>query len=422
MPEQTTCSPQNNGSSAMTSNTPDHENSPRETSPDGSFAEDQHAHEDTTLDAAHQGGATEGPYDAGVDAGGRSEDAGVPVEPVQPASSEDVYDGGPTAHVDATTTADDLSSEEREPYPIGATDAEPAPATEGPGGEEIVIDYGAHQEHDSASGDAEPPLTKPSPDADHHPYPPQALAEPTDTGAAAGGGIAAVAATGAAAGAATTTIDRDDTRTDTDRSDSARTGSDRTDFDRDADTAQRPVYVQAPTPPKKKGNRGFGVLVGVLATLVFGGLYFLALLVTPLVAGETVDYAAASTAIVTSAAFWVPVVVFFLAWVLLVVVLTRASWWGYVIGGFIVGLLTYAGALAGALIQNAYEVAPSQVPSFLLEQALTPAAVLAFIIAREVPIWFGVWVGKRGRVVRQRNIEAREEYDRVLEAGPAARA
>jgi hypothetical protein len=118
----------------------------------------------------------------------------------------------------------------------------------------------------------------------------------------------------------------------------------------------------------------------------------------------------------------VPVIVFFLAWVLLIVVLTRAPWWGYVIGGFVVALITYAGALGGALVQNAFEVAPSQVPSFLLAQALTPAAVLAFIIAREVPIWFGVWVGKRGRAVRVRNIEAREEYERVLEAGPAARA
>jgi hypothetical protein len=33
-----------------------------------------------------------------------------------------------------------------------------------------------------------------------------------------------------------------------------------------------------------------------------------------------------------------------------------------------------------------------------------------------------VWVGKRGRAVRVRNAEARDEYERILEAGPSARA
>jgi hypothetical protein len=370
-----------------------------------------------------------------------SDSTGVPFEPVQPTSTEDVYDvtehgaagsaasegldesSSPHRGGAVPVTAPSFGSEEPEPYPIGATDAEPAPATtEGGADDEIVVDYASAQEPDdggalapdaTGASTAEPPLTKPSPEPDHHPYPPQALGEPapvTDVPAGAGvsssGGVAAVAAAG-------------DGR---DRADDDRAGERADDRDRVDASDRRPVYVQAPTPPKAKGNRGFGVLIGVLATLVFAALYFAALLLTPLLSGNEIDVASSSMALLSSAAFFIPVIVFFLAWVLLVVVLTRAPWWAYVIGGLIVGLLTYAGALAGALIHNAFDVAPSQVADFLLANAFSPATVFAFVIAREVPIWFGVWVGKRGRAVRERNAEAREEYERVLEAGPSARA
>lgn len=377
----------------MTSNTPDHE------------ASDRH---DT---ASH-------------------DESGVPVEPVQPASTQDVYDGDARAAGDPAADdlgADDLATEAREPYPIGASDAEPAPVTtsdaESPSSavtsssapspsedlapvetardEELVIDYGSAQEPEAAHD--EPPLTKPSPADEQHPYPPQALGEPAP--------VAGAAAAGAAG--ATTEAAGDERTSERDAS-----------SDRGVDATSRPVYVQAPTPPKTKGNRGFGILIGILATLVFGGLYLLALvfLVTPL-AGAEVEILTTSAFVATlsSAVFFVPVIVFFLAWVLLVVILTRASWWGYVIGGFFVGLLTYAGYLGGLLAVNAFAVAPSEVPQFLLDHLFDAPALLAFVLAREVPIWFGVWVGKRGRAVRVRNMEAREEYERLIEAGPSAR-
>ncbi|WP_166404641.1 hypothetical protein [Labedella endophytica] len=352
---------------------------------------------------------------------------GVPAEPVQPASTDDVYDGaghdgavndhatndhasteggahdGPVPAAAAAPVTDGYPAEDREPYPIGATDAEPAPATTG-SGDEIVVDYGSAQDpEDETPRDDEPPLTKPSPADDHHPYPPQALedrplADPTPTSATT---TTETAAAAAGPTAASTTADRDD------------------------DGAHRPVYVQAPTPPKAKGNRGFGIVIGLLATAVFAALYLL-VLVFVVMPFAVPDAGSATTSVLletlTSAAFFVPVIVFFLAWALLVVILTRASWWGYVIGGFLVGVLTYAGYLAGILAANAFEVAPSQVPGFLLDHVLDAPALLAFIVAREVPIWFGVWVGKRGRAVRVRNAEARAEYERILEAGPTARS
>jgi hypothetical protein len=389
----------------MTSNTPEHETS------DGH--ETSHGHETSDGHETSHGHETSSTHDTSAP------DAGAPVEPVQPASTDDVFDGSEHATPTASSArhdADGFAGEEREPYPIGATDAEPAPATASD--DELVIDYGSAQEPEDAAAASEPPLTKPSPADDAHPYPPQALGEPAprESGAAA-------TAAAAAAGAAATDRDRDAAdRASFDRDATARDDRDDRD-DRSTDAASRPVYVQAPTPPKAKGNRGFGILVGVLATLVFGALYLLALVfvVTP-VSGATDAPTAAILDTLASAVFYVPVIVFFLAWVLLVVILTRAAWWGYVIGGFFVGLLTYVGYLAGILAANAFEVAPSQVPQFLLDHLFDAPALLAFVIAREVPIWFGVWVGKRGRAVRVRNAEARDEYERILEAGPSARA
>ena len=50
--------------------------------------------------------------------------------------------------------------------------------------------------------------------------------------------------------------------------------------------------------------------------------------------------------------------------------------------------------------------------------AVAPLAIAAFIIGRELTIWFGAWVAARGRRVTELNVEAQREYERTLEAGP----
>ena len=47
-----------------------------------------------------------------------------------------------------------------------------------------------------------------------------------------------------------------------------------------------------------------------------------------------------------------------------------------------------------------------------------PLAIAAFVIGRELTIWFGAWVAARGRRVTELNREAQREYERTLEAGP----
>jgi hypothetical protein len=49
---------------------------------------------------------------------------------------------------------------------------------------------------------------------------------------------------------------------------------------------------------------------------------------------------------------------------------------------------------------------------------LSPFGIAGGIVAREVSIWAGAWLAARGRKLKVKNAEAREEYDRKLAAGP----
>ncbi|GHD47236.1 hypothetical protein D9V29_05800 [Mycetocola manganoxydans] len=178
---------------------------------------------------------------------------------------------------------------------------------------------------------------------------------------------------------------------------------------------RQPVYVQAPSEPKPKGNRGFGILVSLLATVVFAVLYAAVLALLLLVNLGNVDIVGD---VLVQAPFWIPVIFFFLGMVLLVSVVNRGGWWAYVLGGFVVAAIVYGSYLGGVLIEQAAEIAPSQVGGVVQRALLSPAAVISFVIAREVPIWFGAWVASRGRKVRERNAEAQREYQRILDQGP----
>ena len=52
------------------------------------------------------------------------------------------------------------------------------------------------------------------------------------------------------------------------------------------------------------------------------------------------------------------------------------------------------------------------------DQLYAPLAIAAFVIGRELTIWFGAWAAARGKRVTELNVEAQREYERTLEAGP----
>lgn len=180
----------------------------------------------------------------------------------------------------------------------------------------------------------------------------------------------------------------------------------------------RAIYVQAPEAPKNKGNRAFGILVGLLATVVFAALYAGAGYL--LFLGSAGEQAGELTVqFVSRAVFWVPVAVFFLAFALLVAIVNRGAWWCYAVFGLLVGVVVYLSYVGGALLTvQAWTLTVEEASAFVSARWLDPFAILAGVFARELPIWFGGWIAARGRQVTARNRDAYEAYERELAAGP----
>ncbi len=188
-----------------------------------------------------------------------------------------------------------------------------------------------------------------------------------------------------------------------------------------AAVAPQPIFVQAPEAPRPRGNRAAAGAIGLLAAVVFGILYLAAALGFGAAAGDVTgaNIADQLTGAFASWWFWVPVVVFFLAFWLLGAIINRGRWGQWVILGLLVGAVAYGGHLLGQLFQAPFwSLTASQGAELVEGQLLAPLAIVAFILGREVTIWFGAWVAARGARVTELNNEAQREYERTLEAGP----
>ncbi len=183
----------------------------------------------------------------------------------------------------------------------------------------------------------------------------------------------------------------------------------------------QPIFVQAPEAPRPRGNRAAAGAIGLLAALSFGVLYLAVWVGLGLIDGS-VTVGSIGTALLAALgtwALWVPVVVFFVAFWLLGAIINRGRWAAWVIFGLIVGVAAYGGHLLGQLFQAPFWNLTAAEGAELVEgQLLAPLAIAAFIIGRELTIWFGSWVAARGKRITELNVEARREYERTLEAGP----
>ncbi|TFD87746.1 hypothetical protein [Cryobacterium serini] len=187
---------------------------------------------------------------------------------------------------------------------------------------------------------------------------------------------------------------------------------------------QSPIYVQAPTKPKDRSNRGGGILIALLATVVFAVLYAIAAFViiglTSTTMAATVD---GFSTVALLPLFYIPIIFFFLAFIGLISLVNRGGWWAYVLFGFLVAAVVYlsyiGGALLGLMLDGSLDgISPAELNRFVGTLWLNPGAIAAGLIAREVPIWAGAWIARRGRRVTARNLEARTEYERLLADGP----
>jgi len=176
-----------------------------------------------------------------------------------------------------------------------------------------------------------------------------------------------------------------------------------------------PIYVQRPEPPKKKSNRGFGILIALVGTVVFALLWgaVVALVGGMLTPGR--EFMDLFLRFLVSASAWVPVAVFFVGMVLLIQVINRARWWAYILGGLVVAALVYFSYVGAALLdQGPSRLTAEEAAIFISRQWLNPFAVLAAVIAREVSVWTGAWLAARSRKLKARNAEAQADYDQRL--------
>ena len=187
--------------------------------------------------------------------------------------------------------------------------------------------------------------------------------------------------------------------------------------------APQPIFVQAPEPPRELGNRGAAGGIGIVAAICFAILYMGAILGFGALNGDVTleNVGTEALAAVQTFSFWVPVVVFFLAFWLLGAFINRARWGKWVVLGLLVAAATYGGHLLGQLFQAPFwSISGAQSVELVNEQLLAPLAIAAFVFARELTIWFGAWVSRSGAKKKALNAEAHAEYERTLEAGPAA--
>lgn len=179
------------------------------------------------------------------------------------------------------------------------------------------------------------------------------------------------------------------------------------------------IYVQAPTPPKTRGNRGFGMLVALVAAVVFALLYAGIAYLLLLGQSDAAQAASVFNQFLLRPVFWIPVLATFIGFALLAVIVNRGPWWYYAVFGLLVGVLVYFSYLGAALLTvEAWTFSVDEANEFIGQRWLDPFALIAGILAREITLWLGAWVAARGRTVTERNRLAREAYDRELAAGP----
>ena len=185
--------------------------------------------------------------------------------------------------------------------------------------------------------------------------------------------------------------------------------------------APQPIFVQAPEAPRARGNRAAAGAIGLLAAISFAVLYLGAWLGVRLLTGdiEVDGIVDEITAAVTSWVFWVPTVFFFIGFWLLGAIINRGRWGHWVIFGLFVGVLSWFGFIVGLMFQEPFwMLTPTEGVELIRDNMFHPLAVVAFIIGRELTIWYGAWAAARGKRVTELNTEAMREYERTLEAGP----
>jgi len=174
---------------------------------------------------------------------------------------------------------------------------------------------------------------------------------------------------------------------------------------------QQVVYVEAPKPFVKKGNRGFGVVIAIISAIIFAVVYALAGAIANLLNGQPADFT-----VVGTAEFWAPVVMFAIGFIIVVLVVNRAGWAAHVIGSIFVALVVFFAGTGAILLLQINQIPSNRVGEHFASVLLSVPIILAAILAREVALWMGFAIAARGRKVKARNVDARILYNQEIAA------
>ena len=186
--------------------------------------------------------------------------------------------------------------------------------------------------------------------------------------------------------------------------------------DEPAPAPQQVIYVQTPPAPGKKGNRGAGAAIAVASGIIFAAALAL---VTAIVSFATTQRF--SFAFLADPQFYIPVLFFVIAFVILVLLANRANWWAYILGSVVVAVVVYFGTIGLGLLSSGIILNTPEEAAARYAAALTnPFIVIAALLAREVSLWTGSVIARRGRKVKARNAEARTAWEREVAEKRAA--
>jgi len=181
-------------------------------------------------------------------------------------------------------------------------------------------------------------------------------------------------------------------------------------------TPHQVVYVQTPPEPRKKGNRAAGAAIAVAS-----GIIFAAVLATVTAIIGLANSGKLSFAFVTDVQFYIPTLFFIIGFVLLVLLANRANWWAYIFGSIIVAVVVYFGTIGLGLLSTGIILdTPEEAAARYLAQLTNPFIVVSALLAREVSLWAGSLIARRGRKVKVRNSEARGAWEREVAEKRAA--
>lgn len=172
-----------------------------------------------------------------------------------------------------------------------------------------------------------------------------------------------------------------------------------------------PAAEAAPPPPVKAGNRIVATAWVLLAAGLFQVLFFGINALVALVFGGAQAVVPQVQSIAGTTLAWLPVLLFFLFFELVVLLINRAGRVAYVLASLIVGVIVY---VLTVLLFSLITSRGLGDANTLAQTFLNWEFILVGLVAREVMLWTGLAIGARGIRVRRRNKEARRRYDEEL--------